>query len=360
VAQRAPISGGLTVVKQDLMQERTEARGPSAAAGIVDDAENESISPQARSMLARLQQQQQLLQFNKKTEASSTFPARPLTVESAQKARAQMQALVRPATLSMIDAFGLAVEEERIGDVTITWLTPQGSEPDGRIAFYIHGGGYVSGDALDPVVVTLARQSGLRTAAIDYRLAPEHPFPAGRDDCLAVYRELLKRFGADRLVVYGGSAGAGMVLSMTLMARDAGLPMPAAVALMSPWSDLTRTGDSYYANEGRDPILNESGTRSAAAAYAGDKDPASAELSPVYADYRPGFPVTLITTGTRDLFLSNCVRLYRVLRRAGVSADLQVWEGMWHSFEGFTAAMPESEEAIALIATFLKNPPVRC
>jgi len=313
--------------------------------------ENAALSPQARSMLGVL------AQFKDRGGADAD-PAATLTVEAAQRSRERMAGMLRAPTQGLLKSLKVAVSEETIAGVPVKWLTPPGRKPHKteRIAIYVHGGGYVAGDPLDPTVVALAERSGLRTVSIDYRLAPEHPFPAGRDDCLAVYRELLSRYGARRLVIYGGSAGGGMVLKMVLAARDAGLPMPLAVAALSPWSDLGRRGDSYYANEGRDPILNWSGLQAAAAAYAGERPPDAPELSPVYADYNPGFPPTLITTGTRDLFLSNSVRLYRRLRQAGIVADLQVWEGMWHSFEGFTLAMPESREAIELIADFLRRP----
>jgi len=313
--------------------------------------ENDSLSPQARSMLKVLLGQ--MKQRSGEDPPPSTSEA--LTVEAAQKQRATMRRFVDAPTEGLLKSLKVAVEDERIADVPVKWLTPQAAaaQTSSRIAVYIHGGGYVTGGSLDPTVVTLTHQTGLRTVSIDYRLAPEHPFPAGRDDCLAVYRELARRFGAHNVVMYGGSAGGGMVLSTMLAARDAGLALPAALALLSPWTDLTRTGDSYYGNESRDPILTWQGLHASAEAYAGGKDPRQPGLSPINADYGSGFPPTLITTGTRDLFLSNCVRLYRTLVRAGVTADLQVWEGMWHSFEGFTSAMPESREALAVIARHL-------
>jgi epsilon-lactone hydrolase len=319
----------------------------------VQAEENDSLSSQARSMLKMLDQ----MKLPGGDEPAAATGA--LTTEAAQKQRAQMSQLLDVPTQGLLKSFKVSVEDEQIAGVLVKWLLPPqaaAAAKDSRIAVYIHGGGYVTGGPLDPTVVTLTQRTGLRTVSIDYRLAPEHPFPAGRDDCLAVYRELVRRFGAHNLVMYGGSAGGGMVLATVVAAKDAGLAMPASLALLSPWSDLTRTGDSYYANEGRDPILTWPGLQAAAEAYAAGKDPRQPGLSPLYADYDADFPPTLITTGTRDLFLSNCVRLYRTLRRAGVTADLQIWEGMWHSFEGFTSGMPESQEALALIAGHLTAP----
>lgn len=330
---------------------------PVSSAAVPTTEENDSLSPEARAALGRIRQYRQ--QLPQQSAGSAAATPGPMTAEAAQRARKWTGEMLQAATQSLLAALKVGVEDETIDGVPVRWLVPQQGLPkeeDARIAVYIHGGGYVAGETLDPLVVTLAHRTGLRILSIDYRLAPEHPFPAGRDDCLAVYRELLRRFGAHRLVVCGGSAGGGLALSALLAARDAGLPLPSALALLSPWSDLTRSGDSYYANEGRDPVLSWPELQRAAEAYAGDRDPRSPELSPIHADYRSGFPPTLITTGTRDLFLSNCVRLYRRLRQAGVVVDLQIWEGMWHSFEGLTASMPESAEAIEVIAGFLLEP----
>ena len=188
--------------------------------------------------------------------------------------------------------------------------------------------------------------------SIEYRLAPEHPFPAGLDDCMAVYKTLEDRLRSGNVVVFGGSAGGGLALAMLLRAKEDGLPMPAALGLFSPWSDLSRTGDSYFANEGRDPVLRWGGNLEYfAAAYAGDRDRKDPLLSPIHGDY-DGFPPTLIVTGTRDLFLSNAVRLSRRMRLAGADAELRVWESMFHGFD-LMPGLPEGEQAHAEMADFL-------
>ena len=217
---------------------------------------------------------------------------------------------------------------------------------------YIHGGGYVLKSALDTTAVLMAHQLQLLVYSIEYRLGPEHPFPAGLNDCMAVYKSLENRLKSRKVVVFGGSAGGGLALAMLLQAKRNGLPMPKTLGLFSPWSDLSRTGDSYYANEGRDPVLKwKDNLKFFAAAYAGNANRSNPLLSPIYGEYEE-FPPTIITTGTRDLFLSKCVRLSRRMRLAGVDVELRVWEAMFHGFD-LMPDMPEGREVRREMATFL-------
>jgi len=164
-------------------------------------------------------------------------------------------------------------------------------------------------------------------------MPPKHPFPAAIDDCLAVYETLLETYSAEKIAIVGGSAGGGLAVTTTLSIRDAGLPLPKAVISNTPWSDMNKIGDSYYTNEFVDPALitYDGFIESAALIYADGEDLMNPLLSPVYADYTKGFPPTFLSTGTRDLFLSNTVRLHRALRQAGIDADLHVFDAMWHS-----------------------------
>ena len=151
----------------------------------------------------------------------------------------------------------------------------------------------------------------------------------------------------------GDSAGGNLSLATVLSAMADGLPPPAALALFSPWSDLTDSGDSIRTLEGIDPDLEFDGYLGrAAAAYAGERDTSDAEISPLYAELPENFPATVISTGTRDLLLSDCARLHLALKRAGVPATLNVWEGMWHDFE-FYPEIPEGQESLAEMAGFL-------
>ena len=253
------------------------------------------------------------------------------------------------------------VEEIEIGGVAVQEVVPKGYDSardpgnDGRAILYYFGGGYIVGSPFEdlPIAATLARGTGLRVLMPHYRLAPEHPFPAALEDAAAVYRALIERIAPDALAVAGESAGGNLALASLLRSRDAGLPLPAAVALLSPWCDLSKTGDSQRMPEGFDPTLDYDKTlRSGALAYAGARELVDPLVSPLYGDYGAGFPPTLITAGTRDLFLSSCVRLSTRMRQAGVAAELRVWEGLWHVFE-FYGELPEAQSSLAEIAAFI-------
>jgi acetyl esterase/lipase len=250
-------------------------------------------------------------------------------------------------------------DAREIAGVPVLVVTPQNYDEanDDRIAIYTHGGAYTLArpTELYHAFAPLAAATGLRVFAIDYRLAPDHPFPAGLNDSLAVYKSLLSAYKAKDVVIFGDSAGAGMVLTSMLKARDIGLELPAAIALYSPWADITKTGDSYYTLEGIATTLHyEKNLRGSALAYAGEKDMHNPLVSPVYGDYSQRFPPTLIQVGTRDLFLSNCARLYRKMSVDGVDVELSLWEGMWHVFEA-DPDLPEAQDAIAEAAEYLNS-----
>ncbi|HVM63605.1 MAG TPA: alpha/beta hydrolase, partial [Acidimicrobiales bacterium] len=183
-----------------------------------------------------------------------------------------------------------------------------------------------------------------RTFAIDYRMAPDHPYPAALDDCVAVYRALLGRFPAERIVVDGGSAGGNLVAALLVRAHDEGLPMPAAAMLFTPELDLTESGDTFDVLHGVDVVLVQRLTDTIAL-YADGHDLTHPYLSPLFADVA-GFPPTFLQAGTRDLFLSNTVRMHRKLRAAGVDAELHVWEAMPHG--GFAGAPEDLEVRIEM------------
>ncbi len=203
------------------------------------------------------------------------------------------------------------------------------------------------------IIVPVSHHTGTATVAVNYGLAPEHPFPEGLNDALTVYRELLKEYSAGSIAVYGSSSGASLAVSLLLKAREEGLELPAVLGLISPWSDLGKTGDSYYSLEGISPVLDyELTLEHSAKVYAGEHDMENPLISPVYADYRSDFPPTLIQAGTRDLFLSNCVRLHRAMLNGGAEANISLWDGMWHSFQ-LIPGLPESDQALREMAGFL-------
>lgn len=214
-----------------------------------------------------------------------------------------------------------------------------------RAVLYVHGGAFVVGGGLAAahMALPLASMASCKVYSTDYRMPPEHPFPAALDDAVEAYRYVLERFEAKNVAVCGGSAGGGLAASMILKARDLGLPLPGAAVLLTPEADLTESGDTFETNAIIDVVLQQRLTDSIAL-YANGHDLEDPYLSPVFGDFGKGFPPTILISGTRDLFLSNTVILHRALRRAGVTADLHVFEAMPHG--GFHGA-PEDAECLA-------------
>jgi len=231
-------------------------------------------------------------------------------------------------------------------------ITPAGlDEGDERVYLDIHGGAftYGGGELCATMAVGTATRMAARVWAIDYRMPPDHPFPAALDDCLAAYRALLGERSPDRIVIGGASAGGNLAAALILRARDEGLPLPAAVVLMTPAADLTEAGDSHQTNLGLDPLIPGSGQPSFLL-YAAGHDLSHPYLSPLNGDFTMGFPPAILTTGTRDMLLSDTVLLHRALRRAGVPAELHVTEAAGHG--GFMGMAPEDQEILREVRRF--------
>ena len=254
--------------------------------------------------------------------------------------------------------FVKTIAETEIAGVCVEVIEPKGGlRRKDTAVLYFHGGAFITGSPYEDLTITagLAHRLGAKIYAPRYRLAPEHPFPAGLEDGLAVYGELGRDLGWDNLVVAGESAGGNLALGITLAAKSKGSGTPAALALMSPWSDVTDTGDTNRTLAGKDPTLDyDLHLADAAAAYAGGRSQSDPLISPLYADFGGGFPATMITSGTRDLLLSDCARLSTIMRQAGVDVRLHVWEGMWHVFEWYSD-LPEAQTSLDEIAAFLEK-----
>lgn len=300
-----------------------------------------TISPEAQAVL-------------KSATARAGTPAGGITAAGVQAYRLQEAKTLQPYTDALREQWTASVEKSEIGGVPVQVVTPRKLLSEDRAGIYLHGGAYVLGAPFTKIPAVLASELGMRVYCVDYRLAPENPFPAGLEDALAVFRSLLARFGPGRLVVFGDSAGGGLALATLLKAGELGLAMPAAVALISPWCDLTRSGDSFDTLGGWDPLLQyyELDLAEAARVYAGGRDLKSPLLSPLYAESWKGFPPVLISTGTRDLLQSLAARLRRELARGGVDVRLNLWEGMWHVFEAYP--VPEADESLKEVAAFLR------
>ena len=244
-----------------------------------------------------------------------------------------------------------------VAGVKVFTVTPSEISPANRnrLLFHVHGGGYVlgPGEAGLPEAILMAGHGHIKVISVDYRMPPDFPYPAAMDDAMAVYKEVLKTTDARHIGIFGTSTGGGMTLAMVLRAKAEGLPIPAAIAPGTPWSDMTKTGDSYFTNDMIDNVLvsNEGWLGDAAKVYANGHDLKDPMLSPIYGDLH-GFPPTILTTGTRDLFLSNTARVHRKLREAGVESDLLVFEGMSHAQYLFASDAPESKEHFAEVSAF--------
>ena len=248
-----------------------------------------------------------------------------------------------------------SLEQVDAGGVPAYWVRTGTPDHPRKIILYMHGGGYILGSATTNLGVPLRVGPAARTPvlSLEYRLAPEHKFPAALDDATSAYRWLLGQGYQGRdIALLGDSAGGGLVLSLALALVAAGLARPAAIAVLSPTTDLSAGSDTRVTLAAHDPILvGESAERFAL--YAGTHDLKDPLVSPVYGDLR-GLPPLLIQVGTREVLLSDAVRLARRAREARVDVTLDVWEGMWHVWQGHPVA-PESRQASAEIGQFLEK-----
>ncbi|MFT5219123.1 MAG: monoterpene epsilon-lactone hydrolase [Gammaproteobacteria bacterium] len=247
------------------------------------------------------------------------------------------------------------ITEVYIDGVNCLQITPSGwGKKNRRCIQYAYGGGYVSGSTQEDLTITtaLASKSASRVVSVNYRLAPEHPFPAPQDDFAQVYPALLDKYGSKRLAVSGESAGGNQALALLHRAGRERWPMPACALLFSPWIDLIQSGDSHVSNEGRDPTLDNAGARAMAAMFANGHPREDPLISPLFGSME-GLPPIMITAGSRDNLMSDSLRLSRKLHNAGVECDLRLWEGLWHVFEFYP--IPEAKISIAEAGAFIKK-----
>jgi monoterpene epsilon-lactone hydrolase len=273
--------------------------------------------------------------------------------KAAWKARiAELDKMFEAENARLLAKARAKLETRRIGEGVVYVGTPDDLRRPDRARISIHGGAWtvgggrlVMGDTADH-----AARTGCVVFGLDYRMPPDHPFPAALDDCVSAYREVIKTYDPKKVGVTGGSSGGNLVAALCLKLRDLGLPLPGAAVMLSPVTDLAQTSDSWTTNMGIDPIVTQR-TRDQIALYAGGRGLADPYLSPRLADFTKGFPPTLLQSGTRDILLSDTVLMHRALRRAGVEAELHIWEAMPHA--GFGGDTPEDEELQAQVLRFL-------
>jgi len=260
----------------------------------------------------------------------------------------------------LLERYPVKIENRTMAGVNVFVITPETipEQSRNRIFVHVHGGAYVfyGGQAGIGEAILMAFHGNTTTISVDYRMPPDHPFPAAVDDTVAVYKELLKTYAPANMAIFGTSSGGGLTAAVALKLRDLNIPAPGALGLGTPWVDLTRTGDTLSTNEKIDDVLVIYGAliESAAKLYAGSIDLKHPLVSPIYGDVT-GFPPTILTSGTRDLLLSCTVRMHRKLRQACIQAELQVFEGMSHAEYLLIPDLPEGKEAFQEIAGFFDS-----
>lgn len=305
--------------------------------------------------MARTRSHEQLL--------AQLFAVKPRDVETLgldpSAARRSLDAMAPPLPIGL-DVREVALSTPHGPTLPCEWVVPAGGDASPRRVLYLHGGGYVAGSRRSHrgIVSRLARATGAPVFVPEYRLAPEHRFPAAVDDALAAlaYASTSAPDGSEsppvRLAIVGDSAGGGLALATLVAARDRGRTLPDACVLLSPWTDLAATGSSVVERDALDPVIPGALLERWARLYVGDADPRTPLASPLYAALH-GLPRMLVQVGDQEVLLDDSTRLAERARSAGVDVTLEVWPDMFHVFQAFAGALPEGREAIARIASFL-------
>jgi epsilon-lactone hydrolase len=246
------------------------------------------------------------------------------------------------------------VERTAVAGRPAEWLRPARARDD-RAIIYFHGGGYAVGSPRShrAIAAHLGVAAGAPVLVPDYRLAPEDPFPAAVDDAVAAARSLYASgLRPEQLALAGDSAGGGLALAACLALREGGDPLPGALVCFSPWTDLALTGASFSTRAAVDILISREVAVRYAASYAGEHDPRSPLISPLYADLR-GLPPLLVQVGDYEVLRDDSVELAKAARQAGVDVTLEVWDRMWHVFQAMCELMPESKSALEQAGAFV-------
>ncbi|HEY0105036.1 MAG TPA: alpha/beta hydrolase [Rhizomicrobium sp.] len=308
-----------------------------------------SVSPQARAILEKYEP----------IAAAAMASTPPLRTDGdiiAFHDKMEAPGLVRAAAETK--ALGVSPVYSQLGGVGVLTTLPPNFVEDGTVLIRVHGGGWILGSARSTAGADaqMAIRTGRRIVSVDYTVAPRGRWPLITDQVVAVYKALLAQgYKPANIGIFGESAGANIVPGAMLKARDQGLPMPAAMLLLSPCADLHLNGDSETTLRYADPVLDIPPVVMALTAYAGPQDWSNPYVSPVYGDYAKGFPPVLIQVGTKEMLLSDAVRLYHAIKAGGVAAELDVYEGMPHVFQGYMNGTPEQTQALDEIDRFWKS-----
>jgi len=279
--------------------------------------------------------------------------SRPVPTEASieeQRAAFEQMASLFPV------AADVSCEPVNAGGVPAEWILAPGAADD-KVVLYLHGGGYAAGSIKShrEVISRISRAAGATALAVDYRLAPEHQYPAPVEDSTAAYRWLLSReFDPARLVIGGESAGGGLTVATLVALRDVGDPLPAAAVCLSPWVDLEALGESMTTKAEVDPIVQREVILELAKTYLGSAHPRTPLAAPLYADLK-GLPPLLIQVGTSEALLDDSTRLAERAKSAGVHVTLELWDDMIHMWHMYAAMLPEGQQAIDRIGEFIRE-----
>ena len=261
---------------------------------------------------------------------------------------------------SFIDIYQPNITETKLGGVNVLDIKPKNWHDNGKVLVYTHGGAYtlLSANSSLSSSILAADATSLRVISIDYTVAPFSKWNQTTDQVISVIQALKDQQGysLDDIAIYGDSAGGGLATGSVLKMRDGGMGMPAAVVLWSPWTDVTQNGDTYFTLKDADPLLtNNQLLKNSADAYANPIDQKNPYVSPVYGNFSKGFPPTLIQGGTKEILVSDFVRLYQGLDQADVPVKLDIYEGMPHVFQYILIKTPESDISLSKMNNFLRE-----
>ncbi len=251
---------------------------------------------------------------------------------------------------------GTIVEKTSIDDINAEWIYTSKANED-KVILYLHGGGYIIGsaDTHRMPCASLTQSTNAKVLLLEYRLAPENPFPAALDDATSAYRWLLMQgFKSENIIIAGDSAGGGLSLALIQVLKEDGLPLPAGVICLSPWTDLTMGFDSHHSKATADPILRADNLQLWASSYVDNASPRNPLISPAFADFS-GFPPLFIQVGSEEVLLDDSLQVAEKAKSAGVDVTLKVWEGLWHVWHTAGDFLPESRAAFEEIGEFVKR-----
>jgi epsilon-lactone hydrolase len=305
-----------------------------------------TISKEAQEILKNL-----LMNF-----PAPAFP-NPDDLKGWQELNQQISPMFSQMSQPIVDSYQHNITATKLGDINVLDIKPKDWRDNGKVLIYLHGGGYtlLGANSTLGYAVPVANSTGLRVVSVDYSLAPSSKWNQTTDEVISVVQALREQgYSLDDIGMFGDSAGGGLVAGSVLKMRDEGIGMPAALVLWSPLTDVTGIGDTYYTLRDADPFLN-GGLEKLADAYANPSDQRNPYVSPVYGNFTTEFPPTLIQGGTKEILLSDFVRLHQALDQANIPVKLDIYEGMPHDFQLFLYNTTESDIALSKTNDFFKE-----